>query len=165
MFEAKVWRLVRASWANRGRPQPERLTQPRAGRISKIDVFCDTLVIFGARGMHWRRQWQYLVVRSAIFTERVVIFGARANPAWICGGASPPQPGPAKIFRRLLHPIFARVLTFFNRFSEMGLPGRAASLTSYFLLPSADLQKCEKLMVKRRFFKRAVQNCDRGAKF
>ena len=131
----------------------------------KVGVLCDTFIIFCTCAVAWQSQWQYLVVGMSIFSERVVIFGARANQAWICWGASAPQLGLAKIFRRLLHSIFARVLTFFNRFLKMNLPGQAAVLASGFLCPRAQLQKCEKLMVKRRVLQGSVQNCERGMQF
>ena len=86
----------------------------------------------------------------------VVIFEVISDQAWICVCASPLHFGPAKISGRLLQSFSARVLTFFNRFLEMHLPGEAVLHTSGLLRPRADLQKCEKLMVKRYFLQRGV---------
>ena len=88
-------------------------------------------------------------MRRVIFSERVVIFETFVDWAWMWGRFSAAQPGPPKISGRLLQSILARVLTFFNRFLEMNLPGQAAGLVSGFLPPRAQLQKCEKLMIKR----------------
>ena len=43
----------------------------------------DTFDIFVTQAADWRSQWQYLVVRRLIFSERVVIFGVVADQAWI----------------------------------------------------------------------------------
>ena len=42
----------------------------------------DTFNIFGTWAADWRSQWQYLVVRRLVFSERVVIFGVVADQAW-----------------------------------------------------------------------------------
>ena len=130
-------------------------------RLSKLGVLCDTFACFETSVAHCGRQWQYLVVWRRIFSERVVIFEAFADLAWICGLASAPQPDPAKISGRLLHSIFAGVLAFFNRFSEMNLPSQAADHSSGFLRPRAEMQKCEKLMINGVFCK-GVSKTARG---
>ena len=50
---------------------------------SKVGVLHDTFDIFVILAAHRRSQWQYLVVRRAVFSERVVIFGVVADRAWI----------------------------------------------------------------------------------
>ena len=134
-------------------------------RRLKLGVFCDTFACFVTSAAHCGRQWQYLVVWRRIFSERVVIFEAFADLAWICGLASAPQPDPAKISGRLLHSIFARVLSLFNGFLEMNLPSQAADHSSGFLRPRAEMQKCEKLMRKRCFLQGGVKNSERGMPF
>ena len=122
----------------------------------KVGVLCDTFIIFYACLDHWRGHCQYLAVWRRIFSERVDIFEPSQNQSWFVWGTNVPQPGPAEISGRLLHVIFARVLTFLNGFSEMRLPGRTATHTFVFLRAQADMHKCEKLMVKRYFLQRGV---------
>ena len=86
---------------------------------SKACVLYDTFDIFVILVARRRSQWQYLVVRRVIFSERVVIFETFVDWAWMWGRFSAAQPGPPKISGRLLQSILARVLTFFNRFLEM----------------------------------------------
>ena len=50
---------------------------------SKVSVLHDTFDIFGILAACRRSPWQYLVVRSAIFSERVYIFGAFVDRAWM----------------------------------------------------------------------------------
>ena len=50
---------------------------------SKVSVLHDTFDIFDISAAHSRSQWQYLIVRRVIFSERVVIFGAFVDRAWM----------------------------------------------------------------------------------
>ena len=48
---------------------------------SKVGVLHDTFDIFVILAAHRRSQWQYLVVRRVVFSERVVIFVALVHRA------------------------------------------------------------------------------------
>ena len=50
---------------------------------SKVSVLHDTFDIFDILAARRRSQWQYLIVRRVIFSERVVIFGAFVDRAWM----------------------------------------------------------------------------------
>ena len=49
--------------------------------FSKVSVLHDTFDIFVILAAHRRSQWQYLVVRRVVFSERVVIFVALVHRA------------------------------------------------------------------------------------
>ena len=48
---------------------------------SKVNVLWDTFDIFVILAAHRKSQWQYLVVRRVVFSERVVIFVALVHRA------------------------------------------------------------------------------------
>ena len=50
---------------------------------SKVGVLYDTFDIFATPAAHRKSQWPHLVVRKFILSERVVIFGAFADQAWM----------------------------------------------------------------------------------
>ena len=50
---------------------------------AEVSVLNDTFDIFVFLVAHRRSHWQYLVVRRAVFGERVIIFGAFVDWAWM----------------------------------------------------------------------------------
>ena len=73
-----------------------------------------------------------------------------AGQAWIGGLPLLLHLGPAEISRRLLHSIFAKVLTFFNANLDFDLPGSAGARASGLLGLQAYLENCEKKLVMKR---------------